>query len=286
MEKKKKFIHRLRSKYRLVIMNDATYEEKASMTLTKLNVFILVSSLIVFFVGIMAFLLSTTPLKEYVPGCVDKDQVRILLELAHKVDSLEKVQQAHSSVVDNRIRLLNDNPDTAMAVNTFGSSDSAHHHAELHASPQELELREEIKPEQDYSLDREKKSTGDILFAPFFSPLHGLVSARFDPLVNHPATDIVAGTDQTVKATLGGTVILASWTPETGHVIALQHDQNLVSIYKHNSVLLKKVGNFVDAGEAIAIVGNSGELSTGPHLHFELWYKGLAVNAEDYIVFK
>jgi murein DD-endopeptidase MepM/ murein hydrolase activator NlpD len=97
--------------------------------------------------------------------------------------------------------------------------------------------------------------------------------------------DVVCATNELVKSVLDGTVILASWTLETGYIIEIQHENNIISVYKHNSQLLKKVGNKVKVGEAIAIVGNSGELSTGPHLHFELWYEGKSVNPEDYIVF-
>ncbi len=277
-------MHRLRNKYRMVIMNESTFEEKASLTLTKLNVFIVMSSLLVFFAGLMIVLVRFTPLKEYLPGRVDKDQTRIALELSYKLDSLENQLVLRDQMMLNGLNILSGRVDQ----DTAGQSvpDTATHHEDLNPSPEELTLRDQVKPKQDYSLRGNSKNKANALFAPFYTPLSGLVSARFDPLIEHLATDVVSKTDPTVKATLDGTVILATWTAETGHVIALQHANNLISIYKHNAVLLKKVGNFVDAGEAIAMVGNSGELSTGPHLHFELWHNGIAVNPEDYMVFK
>ena len=119
----------------------------------------------------------------------------------------------------------------------------------------------------------------------FFTPVRGMVTNSFNPSNNHFGTDIVAGPNEVVKATLAGTVIMATWTLETGYVIEIQHDNNLISVYKHNAELLQKVGLRVKAGDAIAIIGNSGELTTGPHLHFELWQNGVALNPENFIVF-
>jgi murein DD-endopeptidase MepM/ murein hydrolase activator NlpD len=119
----------------------------------------------------------------------------------------------------------------------------------------------------------------------FFLPVKGYITGDFDPKNEHYGVDIVAADNAPVKATLDGSVVISTWTPETGYVIGIQHENNLVSLYKHNSVLLKKEGDYVHAGDVIAIVGNTGELSTGPHLHFELWYNGSAINPKDYINF-
>ncbi len=119
----------------------------------------------------------------------------------------------------------------------------------------------------------------------FFNPLKGIITSEFDLSLNHYGIDIVSKENDAVKATLDGTVLFADWTVETGHVISIQHRDNYISVYKHNSVLLKKTGNFVKAGEPIAIVGESGELTTGAHLHFELWYNGTPVNPLEYIAF-
>jgi murein DD-endopeptidase MepM/ murein hydrolase activator NlpD len=115
--------------------------------------------------------------------------------------------------------------------------------------------------------------------------VNGIVTNSFKGSENHFGTDIVAGPNEVVKATLDGTIILSTWTIETGNVVQIQHDNDLISVYKHNAEILKNMGKRVKAGEPIAIIGNSGELTTGPHLHFELWYKGKPVNPEEYITF-
>lgn len=119
----------------------------------------------------------------------------------------------------------------------------------------------------------------------FFMPIKGPVTKKFDAKTGHLGVDIVSKDDEPVLATLAGTVTLATWSLETGNVIQIQHDDNIISIYKHNSTLLKKVGDKVKAGEPIAIIGNSGELTSGTHLHFEIWHNGVPVNPEDYIAY-
>ena len=148
-------------------------------------------------------------------------------------------------------------------------------------------LRDEIESEEQYNLlatDEGDASKGIAAFF-FFTPLKGLVTASFDPGKEHYGVDVAAAKNEAVKACLEGTVIIATWTSETGHVIQVQHGNNLVSVYKHNSVLLKKSGDRVNAGEAIAIIGESGELSSGPHLHFELWYEGKPVDPSEFMTF-
>jgi murein DD-endopeptidase MepM/ murein hydrolase activator NlpD len=119
----------------------------------------------------------------------------------------------------------------------------------------------------------------------FYTPLEGIITANYNPVDNHYGVDIVAERNEAIKSTMDGTVIFSGWTVETGYVIAVQHQKNIISIYKHNSVLLKRIGDWVRAGEPIAIVGESGELSSGPHLHFELWHNGMPVNPTDYVAF-
>lgn len=143
-----------------------------------------------------------------------------------------------------------------------------------------------IETEEKYNLFNKAGSTpGNISNFIFLQPLKGAITNRFNIKKQHYGVDVVAPKNEAIKATLDGTVIFAEWTVETGYVIQLQHADNIVSIYKHNSVLHKKVGDHVKAGEVVAIVGNSGEFSTGPHLHFELWYNGIPINPEDYMMF-
>ena len=144
-------------------------------------------------------------------------------------------------------------------------------------------LREYVEREDSYSLTDDKENISKQIY--FFAPLKGTITNEFDPSKEHFGIDVVAPKDEAIKATLDGTVVFAEWTVETGYVIQLQHANNIVSNYKHNSVLLKKVGDEVKAGDVIAIIGNSGELSSGPHLHFELWKEGKPINPKEFINF-
>jgi murein DD-endopeptidase MepM/ murein hydrolase activator NlpD len=161
----------------------------------------------------------------------------------------------------------------------------------LTKSVQDSLLRAEFESQEMYNLyfsepvSTQESSRTSIRNFNFFRPMSGIITSRFNLAEKHYGTDVVSAKNEAVVATLEGTVIYAGWTIETGHVIALQHVQNLISVYKHNSVLLKKEGDIAKAGEPIAISGQSGELATGPHLHFELWYNGTPLDPEDYIIF-
>jgi murein DD-endopeptidase MepM/ murein hydrolase activator NlpD len=147
-------------------------------------------------------------------------------------------------------------------------------------------FRKEIMDEQlDLSVHDEKPQSTNIANMHFFTPLKGMVTEKYDKMSNHWAVDIVGLPNSRISAVLDGTVVFAGWTVETGYVIYLQHANDLISVYKHNAELLKQAGDHVDAGEAIAIMGNTGELTTGPHLHFELWHAGVPLDPEKYIDF-
>ena len=168
--------------------------------------------------------------------------------------------------------------------------------SEVPVSPQNIQdyrsreeslLREEVEEQQKFSLSlfdlsEKPKNLSDLYF---YAPVKGMITSRFDAGIKHYGIDLVPTDNLWVNAALDGTVLFADYTAETGYVIQILHSNELVSIYKHNQELLKKAGDIVRAGEVIAIAGNSGEMTTGPHLHFELWYKGKPINPEDYIIF-
>jgi murein DD-endopeptidase MepM/ murein hydrolase activator NlpD len=293
MEIKKPFWQRLfrnlRSRYRIVIMNDTTFEEKSSFSLTRLNVFIALSSLTVLLIFAGIALIVFTPVKDYLPGCNDITIKNRLQTQMLRMDSLENEIRMRDELLNSIRKVFKDSlndppPPQPQQLGPTGDNNNS-----MPASSHELSIREEVEKGDKYTLSlnaapgtNAQRYSAGYLYLP---PVKGTVSQKFDAKEEHYAIDIVTKPNETVRATLDGTVIFASWNPATGNVIVVQHNNNTVSIYKHNAVLFRKTGDFIKAGDAIAIVGNSGELTTGAHLHFELWEDGLAVNPENFMVF-
>ncbi len=280
-QQKKKLIHKLRYKYRLVLINDESFEEKISFKLTPMNVFVGFSSSLVLFIILIIMLIFFTPLKEYVPGYTDTLTKRNIQQLLYKTDSLEQVLKLKELYYQNIVNIINGGEglqdSTIHSSNPVGLDNSGKIFEKDAAFKKKFEAQQNNKNAQNWvqpSLVKEQSRTGLNLI----NPAKGLISRDFDENEEHFAIDIVAEPNAPVKAVLEGTIIFAEWTPQAGNTIAIQHKNNLVSIYKHNSSILKKVGTFVELGEVIAIVGNTGELSNGPHLHFEIWENGIAIN--------
>ena len=283
-ENKKKFLQRLRHRYRLVVMNDDTFEENFSLRLTPLGLVILLGSVTIVMVMIVTSLIAFTPLREYIPGYADVGMRRELTNLALRSDSLEQALIEQNMFNENIANVLKGN----IQADTSKTRPETKEYAKLklYASQKEAALKQSIESQDKYSLayGAESNKNGISNFF-FFTPIKGVVSEQFKSKEQHYGVDIVGPENEPIKATLDGTVILATWSSETGYTITVQHSNNLISVYKHNSVLLKKVGDYVKAGEPIAIIGNSGEQTTGPHLHFELWYNGSAIDPQGYMVF-
>lgn len=284
-DRKTRFLQRLRHRYRLVIMNDDTFEENFSLRLTPLGFFILLGSVTIVMTMLVTSLIAFTPIREYIPGYADVGMRRELITLALKSDSIEQALIERNAFTENLTRLLQGNLKTDSTQNRPDKSKD-YNKLNVHPSAKENALKKEIESQDQYSLayGTESKKGGISNFF-FFSPLKGIVSESFKASERHYGVDVVGAENEPVKSTLDGTVILATWSSETGYTITVQHSNNLISVYKHNSVLLKKPGDYVKAGEPIAIIGNSGEQTTGPHLHFELWYNGTAIDPQGYMVF-
>lgn len=283
---------RLNNKYRLVVMNDTSLEEKLSFRLSRMNVYILFSTLCVVLVLLTASAIILTPLKLYIPGYQDVGLRRDAIQLNSRMDSTSQVVQAQGKWVETVQSILSGNPE---ALENFSSvneelplTENSYDTVNLsNISKEDSILRSEMEVAETYELFSEsKKERTEISDLFFTKPVNGVVSDTFNLNTDHFGIDLVAGEQEPVKAVLDGMIIMNEWSTETGYILAIQHDYNLVSFYKHNSVLLKKVGTFVKAGDAIAIIGDSGELSDGPHLHFELWYNQSPVNPIDYILFE
>ncbi len=288
-EKKKTWKKKLRNKYNLIIRNDETFEEKISIRLTKLNVFILVSSSIIILVVLVIYLVAFTSLREYIPGYTDVSLRKKLYELQVRADSLEADFKRKDLFIHN-IKSIIEGEEIVDELPKAIEANIDYDTIKLYKSIEDSILRAEFEKKEAYNLQFDDngelyRNASSIRGFNFFAPIKGILTNKFNLAEKHYGVDIVAKKNEAIKATLDGTVIFSNWTPETGYVIGIQHKRNIISVYKHNSALLKEEGNFVKAGETVAIIGDSGELTTGPHLHFELWYNGTPVNPEDYISF-
>lgn len=278
--------------FRLVIVNDETFKEVGSYRLTLLNVYILLSSILVVVALIVFSLIAFTPLRRYVPGYSSGGSsnseiaalYRQVEDLQEEVDAQNKLSENVRKVLVGDVQTTDEVPQaTPMPPDTF---------SEVKASAAEQELRKEVALEEVGQIAKGGTVSSNFVARDmpleqmyFIAPVSGEISSAFNIDKEHYGIDVLAPKNSAIKATMDGYVFLSDWTQETGFTIGIQHANNVVTFYKHNSVLLKKAGSFVKAGEAVAIIGNTGELTSGPHLHFELWYKGKPADPTEYMSF-
>lgn len=281
---KKKLQKKLLHKYRLVVLNEDTFEERFAIKLTRLNVFFLSSLAAIILVILTTLLIVFTPLREYIPGYSSTALQKQALDLDSKTDSLLKSINMNDAYIHSLKSVLRGEV-SAVVINKdsiFKAAQADTDVLELNPSKADSLLREKVRNEDKYNLFESATSVKDFVF---FPPVNGSISSGFEPNEKHFAVDIVVPTNTPVKATSDGRVLFASWTSDAGYVIIIDHGDELVSVYKHNSSLTKSQGDFVRSREVIAISGASGELSTGPHLHFELWSNGTPLNPTNFIDF-
>ncbi|WP_439129555.1 M23 family metallopeptidase [Polaribacter sp.] len=283
-KKKGKLKQKLTDKYRLVVLNEDTFEERFSLKLSRLNVFVLGGIFSILLIAVTSVIIAFTPIKEYIPGYsstkLKADAVKLTFEadsLKQKLAILENYTKALKPVLTGEI--TSEQIDSLQVEARQITIDES----ELDASKEDSLFREKVDKITQFALLDNAKSNVKIVF---FAPLKGTISQSFDANSKHFAVDIVAKTGTPIKAAADGTVIFSGWSAETGYVIILKHNKDFISVYKHNGNLLKQQGDFVKSGEVIASVGSTGELTTGPHLHFELWKGGYAINPTNFIDFK
>ena len=276
-----------RDKYRFSVINDTTFEEVWRVRLTQYNAFLLITFLVFFIIASTTCLIAFTNIREFIPGYPDVTMRRNILMSAIRLDSLEKELQLRDNYFANMNAIIAGEQPREI----YSRQDTSGTYASIRntTSPEEAELRTQVENEERYSVTFNpglSESVTSLAELHFFTPIKGIVSGKFEIRTKHFGTDIVAKPRSPVSAALDGTVIFTGWTMETGYVIGIQHRNNIISVYKHNSSLLKETGDLVRAGEPVSIVGNSGELFTsGPHLHFEIWYKGTPLDPEKHILF-
>ena len=284
-KKKNSFWNRWRFKYRFVILNSENFEERLSFNISRLNVFLLSCVTITLLMGGTALVIAFSPLREYIPGYTSTNIRRQVVTLNQLSDSLNTELINRERYLQN-IKNIIEGRDIDTNTSSSWKRMSAQEEITVDRTPEDSLLREQVEAEEKFNFfgttNMDNQSVENLLF---FVPVKGLVTQSFNIEDEHYGVDIVTKENELIKSTLSGVVVFSSWTSETGNVIAVQHENNLLSIYKHNSVLLKDQGERVVAGEAIAIIGNSGKWSSGPHLHFELWYNNNPVNPEQYILF-
>ncbi|MEE4260667.1 MAG: M23 family metallopeptidase [Bacteroidales bacterium] len=289
-KKKENWYRKITNRFRLVIFDDQTFEERFTMRLTTLNILIFLVSVSIVMIFITFFIIANTGIREYIPGYPDVNERNRIVELNLMADSLLYDIQRKDMYIQNIKNVLEDNiPNDSLEEPEVldVQIDTAGYKKSVEDSLLRAEFQYQLMYGQYFS-EQENQGGSDVFSIrsfSFFPPINGIITSKFNAAEKHYGIDIVTSHNEAIKATLDGTVIYGGWTLETGYALAIQHPHNLISIYKHNSVLLKKEGDHVYAGDPIGIAGSSGELSTGPHLHFELWYNGTPVNPEEYIIF-
>lgn len=270
--------------YRITITENDSHRHIWSTRFTKTSLFVTIVSIIVMVCAITYCLIAYTPVRTFIPGYPDARTKRVAIQNAIKVDSLERVIYRWELYSENLKRAVEGKePIKIDSIIKASRKDAAEPVDAAALQKQDSLLREKVKEEEQFEISARGRRDLPIEGLHFFTPLKGVVSQGFD--ARHPYIDITAAEGSAVKATLDGTVIYTGWSEDDGNTIQIQHTDDIVSIYKHNDKLLKKAGDKVKAGTSIAIVGNTGDTSTGTHLHFELWHKGEAVDPTRYIKF-
>ena len=278
------FWKRIRLKYKLSFINENTLEEVWSFRLSLFSAFVTLTVYAISLITITALIIIMTPIRNYLPGYLDVEVRKEIMENALRADSLERMIQIQDLYLRNVTQIMSGEIelDSIRRIDSLAQTDVDY---QIPRSEAEQAYVKDFEQDEKYNLTvlDVNASHSNTFF--FYKPVNGMVSSRYQADIRHFGIDIAAKPNESVLATLDGTVVYAGYDPNEGNVIQLQHKNGFISIYKHNETLLKEPGQSVVAGEAIALVGNSGVLSTGPHLHFELWLEGKPVNPEDYIVF-
>ena len=276
---------RLKYKYKLSVINETSYEEVFNFRLSQLHVLTALSVLAVILVVLTILLIAFTDLREFIPGYPDRNMRQMIAQNALRVDSLENELLKRDRFFKSIRLVLNGGDTTSLERSREDTARYRNDTIRFQISEQENEFRAAIEERERFNLSLGMKEQNHDYYH-FFPPVEGIVTQSFDEKKRHYGTDIVAKANAKVAAVLDGVVFFTDWTVMTGYFFKVQHTNDLISVYKHNSILLKKQGDYVRAGEVLGVVGNTGEESSGPHLHFELWRAGNPLNPENFIKFK
>ena len=278
-KQKKNSINKLSRSYKVVVSSEDTFEERLSFSTNKFNVFLVLSLYSIILIAFTISVVFFTQIREMVPGYSSSDLLTQAIYLTKKTDSLENELELNNTFYKSIENVLSGKTEQIIYKDTLAVSnekDNIDFQAVL-TNAEDSILRKYVEEEDKFNLTKNELVIENKMFV---SPVKGQITQKFDPLNNHFALDILVDTGTPVKSILEGKVIFSEWSVDTGHVLIIDHGDNIISVYKHNSKVLKTQNNFVKAGEVIAYSGNQGTLSTGPHLHFELWKNGTPINPE------
>ena len=279
---KNKIVTFFNKTFRLVVINDETLEEEGFLKLSRSNIIILASVLLVSAFVISFCIIVYSPLNKHLPGKSSELVQKELVTLALKSDSLASALSISSLYLSNIESIIKgDSINFEYLDDSLNKIDNSEINFVKSKEDSLLRIRVEMEDQSSINLNAQRKSKQFL----FFPPIEGFISDSFNLKKNHYGIDLVAKTGAKIKSIGEGTVVVSDWNPQTGYVLGIQHSENFISFYKHCSVLLKNVGDIITTGENIAIIGNSGELSSGPHLHFELWKSGVPLDPSLYISF-
>jgi hypothetical protein len=280
--------HNIHLKYRVSFINEDTFDEVKRVRLSVLNILIFICITLLLASAIVVSVIFYTPIREYVPGYPDSETTAMMVENAEMVDSLKMKLQQEVMYWDGVRRVLQGEiPNDVLAdTSAVRNKELVMESVRLEASQEEIDFRSQIEEEEQYNLgllDRlgEMKVQNTVLF----SPVKGMITDRFDSNIGHYGIDLATAPKEHILAVAGGTVILVDYSITAGNMITIQHANNVLSTYRHASKIFKQTGDKVKSGEVIGVVGNTGTLSTGVHLHLEIWQDGEAMNPETLIVF-
>ena len=283
--KRKIIKKKLFAKNRLVILNEDTFEEIFSLRLTLMNVFVVATIGALLIIFITTYIIAFTPLREYIPGYASTQLKKDATELALKSDSLTHALKKNEAYIKSIKKVLTGdlqyakfNKDSILAPVSEPVSE-----AQLKPSKKDLKLRQEVEREDKYNLFEKAKPKVNIVL---FPPVKGMITEKFNPKKKHYAVDIALAKNTPIKSILSGRVIFADWTPNTGNVVIIRHNNGFISIYKHAASVTVSQGDVVKTGEVIALAGSTGQESTGVHLHFELWKDGYPIDPSIFIEFE
>ena len=286
------WFNRVQEKKRIIILDVDNFEEKRSYTTSKFNVFVLLSFFTILLGFLTFMLISYSSLKNLIPGYPNPTQQQEIknksIVIDQKLTELLSKTEKEKLYINNVMQILNgsipiDEKDTSWKKIQASSNSNTNE-----ISSSEKSIREKVQNREKFDIDiipggaLKSEVLPELLL---FPPIKGEITNKMNISSGHYGVDIIAPKNEAVSSILNGTIIYHNWSPTDGHVVHIQHKKNLISIYKHNSEILKEIGDFVESGEPIAIVGNSGEHSTGPHLHFELWHNGYPLDPEIFINF-